>query len=131
MKKLIQYLKQIDPRITVEVNIEEEIYHVSAGIENAFTCSSSNSSFRKAKKQFFKGHITLALAKEVAYLHAMEQAEQERKNRIIKEQEELLAKEFELLLEQSAQEEELKLLLEYIDKQNEIRTKVDIIKGLK
>jgi hypothetical protein len=134
MKKLIQYLKQIDPRITVSINIVDDVFIVEAGIEDTFTCTVRNRDFRKAKKQFFRGPVTLALALEVADLHAKEAAkeaaEKERRSRRIREQEELLAKEFELMLEEAAEVDELQALLEYVEKHNEIRSKVDHMRGL-
>jgi hypothetical protein len=131
MKKLLVYLKQIDPRITVEVNVENDVYIISASIKGTFTCASHSPSFRKAKKQFFKGPVTLAVAREVADLHAKETAEKVRRENRIREQEALLAKEFELILEEAAEVDELQALLEYVEKHNEIRNKVDHMRGLK
>lgn len=131
MKKLIQYLKQIDPRITVEVNVEGTMYSVSASIKNEFSLAARSTSLRKAKKQFFKGPVAIVLAKDVADLRVNEALV--KREQLIREQEEMLEREFESLWTSTA-DFTAETLIEMLTQSNElieIKSTFDHLRGLK
>ena len=134
MKKLLKHLQSIDPRITVKVYIVEEQYVLEAGIEGSFCGQVINKSFRKAKKKFFKEDSIIEIMKEVEVLHQYEAKKEAERESRIKEQVDLLAKEFEELYQDSidtAEFEELGGLFGYINEHNAIRDAIEKIGSIK
>ena len=131
MKKLIQYLKQIDPRIAVKIYTtpghEGERYVIEAFIRDTFTCTVSNLSFKEAKKQFYKSEVTIAIAKEVAFMQLQEEAMKDRAIKRIKEQEEMLNREYEDLWKLT-QDLDVLGVVELLEKHNTILDQINSLK---